>query len=384
MTHTSSLPLDGDVRREVESYLRRTGWMPGRPGAFGELWSFRGAEEQRIAVPFALASDSREFQAVALRVAIREQRSQEAVANDIHHEFLDVQNYRIADSFVTDGSVPLEGAAAVLVSARRLTRAAATTSRRPRARIGSNYSPAADELASRARLSHTRSGSFLLPVVMPINPVESHVNQILESLQDVRIEAAERRVTRTLASALTALNSTISPGREVRGDDLLNLVDSGVSRELVSAVRVITASSGVHAFEVQFGWAQSVGRPGGVPPEVKISQEASPLLLDLEDKLNIAAPRRQESISGQIVEIRHMPGDLTGEIALRTIRNGRSVEVRILVQEAVVRAAADWFKEGRAALAHGEILSPPSRALVMPNPASVIPLDEIFLDGFSS
>lgn len=375
-----------DLRMEVESYLVRNGWVMGSRGEFGELWSRpESAGDLRIAVPKRVFPESREFMALVGRLSESEARLPLEVEDELEREFQDVQTYRIADAFVREESVLLDSAATVLQSARRLIRAAATTARKPRAYIGSSFSAPADQVANRARLSHTRRGSFVLPVVMPIDPPVTAANQILGFETDVTLETSERRATRTLASALAALDAiAVRSDSEPMRDGLVGLVESGVSRELVAAVRAIASDSGVHAFETRFQWAAGVGAPGGLQEKIVIPDDSVPLLRRLEAKLQKSKPRAEESISGPIVEIRHLPGDATGEMSVRTARGNRMAEVRVTASGDVIQQAADWFKSGRAVLAHGRVVSTPGRPLSMPEPLSVMPLDQLFLDAFRS
>ncbi len=370
-----------DVRREVESYLARNGWVRGAPGQFGELWTNRHNDVSQLAVPFEIKMDSREFQALVWRLAEDERREASAVSEALEQEFQDVQEYRIADRFVSDESVLLDSAATVLGSARGLLRAAATTARKPRAYIGSAFSRPADEIARRARLSHTRRGSFVLPVVMPIDPPDTLSDHLFEAAE-APIETDERRVTRTLAAALAALDSiAIRPDREPGVAEVLALVESGVSKELVAAVRAIATDAGVHAFETSFEWSAGVGAPGGMPTRILISDEAAPLLGRVERRLKTSKPNVDQSVSGQIIEIRHLPGEPSGEIAIRTARDSRMAELRITTTAETIQEAADWFKQGRAILARGMVVTTPGRPLSMPSPASVFPIDELYLDG---
>jgi hypothetical protein len=375
------MAIERDVRREVASYLARAGWKPGQGGASGELW-FRSGDsvDQRpgLAVPYEFEADSLELAAVVKRLSMVEQRDASDVADELEREFLDVQQYRIADRFVTDESVLLESASTVLSAARRLLRAAATTARKPRAQIGPNFSAPADEIAARARLAHTRRGSFVLPIVMPVEPPEQSENDLIQGLAP--IEPSERRVTRTLATALAALdNIAIKPGRMPRADDVMALIQSGVSRELVTAVRAIASESGVHAFDTKFKWAPGVGSPGGIPERVVISDDAVTLLGKVEDQLRKVKPEPDQSVSGQIIQIRYIPGDATGEIAIRTIRNNRNVEIRITEVARTVVEAYDWAHSQRAIIARGLITRAPGKPLSMPDPSVVRPLDELFV-----
>jgi hypothetical protein len=373
-----------DLREEVISYLRRQGWSPGQPGQFGELWTSAQDSDSRLAVPFKLQVDSREFLALAAGLAREEQRSPGDVAGAIEHEFLDLQAYRIGDTYVLEDRVLLDSAAIVLDSARKLIRAAANTARKPRAYIASNFSKTADEVAQKARLAHTRRGSFVLPIVMPIEPPEFLPNQILDEATEVKLESTERRTTRTLATALAALDQiAVRPDKEPGRAELEYLVEVGVSKELVTAVRAIAGDAGVHAFETRFQWAPGVGSPPGLPERVIISDEASTLLGRVEQQLRTARPRPEESISGQIVQIRQVPGEPRGEVTIRTIRNGKMAEVRVSTTPDVTRDATDWFKAGRAALAHGAVIAAPGRPLTMPSPQAVTPLDQILLDAFA-
>jgi hypothetical protein len=381
-----------DLRPSAESYLLRHGWNAGSAGQYGELWSrfdtegWSGdpsVETVRIAVPYRLERLSREYQAFIARLEESEQRAGETIAQDLENEFLDIQEYRISNTVENEDSAPLTTASTVLVAAKKLLRAASTTSRRPMPSIGSRFSRSADAVANRARLSHTRRGSYILPVVMPIErgPVLQH--QILDRATEVEIETDERRVTRTLASALAALDSIgVRPEQQLGTDGLIRLIESGVSRELVGAVRSIASDAGVHAFETTFGWAPGIGIPGGLPTRIFIPDEAVPLLERIETQLREVEPRPQESVSGQIVEIRHAPDDPAGEIAIWTARGSRTVEVRIRTKASLINEAADWFKAGRAVLARGAIIAAPGRPLLMPNPTLVAPLDVMYLETF--
>lgn len=372
--------VERDLRRELASYLSRLGWTPGGAGAFGELWGKQGAMDEvpQLAVPFRVDRDSREYFAIVWRLAQEEDRTEAEVADSVGREFQDVQNYRIADRFAFDHSVLLESASNVLASARRMVRAAATTSRKPRAQIGSNFSRPGDELAARARLSHTKTGSFVIPVVMPVEPPAQSTDEML--VRQVVVEPAERRVTRTLATAIAALDSVaLKPDRAPRPDDLMDLIQSGVSRELVAAVRGIASDSGIHAFDAQFQWAGSVDAPGGVPERVVIPDDAVELLAQIEEKLRIAKPEPDQSVSGQIVDVRYEYGDPTGEVAIKTIRNNREVEIRITVRSQIVDSAHDWAKRRRAIVARGNVTVLPGKPLRMLDPSAVLPMDELFL-----
>lgn len=366
------------ARRDVVSFLTRNGWVANPGGRIGELWRQDSAPTAAaIAVPYELDLGTAEYRAVVARLANFADASPQDMADEIEREFQDIHHYRIGDRFVAEESVLLDGAAAILANARRMVRAAATTARKPRASIGSNYSPPGDAFAAQMRLSHTRRGSFVLPVVMPVEPPELTDGDILGDR--TQIEPGERRVTRTLAAAVAAINSIIIvPDREPTTDDVVHLIQSGVSSEIVAAVRAIAAQPGVQALDLRFQWAPGLQAPGGIPERVVIPDEAAPILAKVESKLKTSRPESTEALSGQIIEIRHIPDAPLGEIAIRTIRNNRSVEVRITTTFDVIRSAYDWAKQSRAIIARGKVVSSPGRPLSIPRPEQVQPIDELF------
>lgn len=370
----------------VLSYLRRNGWHEVGRGAFGALWSLGdGAQADAgdaptLAVANRLEIDSFEYESVVSRLALNAERSIEAMSRALEAEFLDGQNYRVADKFLVDDSALLNGATVVLNSARKLMRAAATTSRKPRSRIGANYSAPGDELAKKARLAHTRHGSFILPVVMPVEPLSVESNHLQDDLGP--IEPGERAVTRTLATALAALDSiAVKPDKEPGPDDIANLVASGVSKELVVAVREIVVNAGVEAFDVSFEWAPALPEPKNTPARVLINDEASVLLNRVVETLGKLKPEPDASVSGQIVRIHYVQDDPMGEIAVRTDRGSRNADVEVTVTSAVVHQAYEWARDHRPVLVRGRLERIPGKPLSIPLPTDVIPVDMLFAGG---
>ncbi|NRD09508.1 hypothetical protein [Rathayibacter agropyri] len=368
-----------DLRVNVASYLARNGWQAGSGGGAGELWTQTrpNAGDVLLAVPYEVDQESFEFNALVERLAMHERRDVVVIRDALESEFLDTQSYRVSDRFVRDDAALLGSAFTILNSARKLLRAAATTARKPRPRIGSNYSRPADELAAKARLSHTRRGSFVVPIVMPVDPPASSDGQLDSALAP--IEPSERRVTRTLASAVTAIDTiAIKPEKEPGPDEIMGLVQSGVSMELVAAVRDIALDPGVEAFDTSFRWAAALGAPGRMPDRVVIPREAASLLGKVALTLGRTRPEPEASVSGQIVQIRYVQDDPTGELAIRVERTNRQADIFVTVSSDVIHDAYVWARNHRAVLARGLIERSPGRPLAIPNPTDVVPIDVLF------
>lgn len=376
-----------NMQINVASYLARHGWHRASRGPAGELWALGDdlvleglgrTEELTLAVPDEFEFQSFEYQGIVERLARVAHTGVDALSFALEGEFLDAQNYRIKDRYVIEDAAQLDSAATMLGSARRLTRAAATTSRKPRARIGQNYSPPGDELAQKARLAHTRHGSFILPVVMPVDPPAAE-EQTVNDLGPV--EPGERAVTRTIASALAALDTiAIKPDREPTPDDVMNLVTSGVSKEFVVAVRDIISKGGVDAFDVSFEWAPALAEPKNVPERVVIVDDARTLLDRVATTLGKTRDEPDASVSGQIVRIHYVQDDPMGEVAIRTERRNRVVDVQVTVTAEIIHQAYDWARDHRPVIVRGRIVRSPGRPVWIPEPTSdLMPIDRLFV-----
>lgn len=373
-----------DTTQEVRDYLRFTGWTEQPPGPAGALWVRREAsgDSAAIGVPRVLRNGQLEYTGVIERLAAYERRPSTEVAEAVQNVYTDVANLRAANESLIRGSIPLRAGVSLVSSAARMVRACATTAQRPRANIGSAYSKVADELIKAARFGHTQEGSYVLPVLMPLGERPPPQQEVIHDLELDRVpwEPAERRVMRTFAEALGAVDlQVIKPAREPRAADMSALVAAGASREFVIALRDIIADTGVAVFHSRFSWAAAARPPSSPPKEVSIPAEASELLTKAAKLLRSERPDRSEIITGPIVEVRHVPGDPLGSIAIQTTRSGRPSEVRLTLDEPRLNEALDWMRAARTVVAEGHVSHRPSQGFRMDKVISVQPLDATFL-----
>jgi hypothetical protein len=311
-----------------------------------------------------------------------EQTSFEDIADRIRDVFIDVTELSVASIFAISESIPLASGVDLLASAKMMLRAAATAAVRPRADIGGNFSTVADRIAGQSRLGHTREGSYVIPLLMPLLPQDDSTRAPLSGLETHRVEyePAERRVTRTLAQALNAMQQRIvEPGREPGVQDVIPLVSAGVTRELVAAVHSILSQPEVGDFKATFQWAGAIAPPGGVPTRVELPATAHRLLASAQKLLKSSRRDPGEIVTGPIVEIRQLPDAPTGEIAIQTMRSGKMSEVRVQLSAQELDAAHAWMTERRAVVAEGPLIRDRGRPLRMPEPSGVHPVDETVL-----
>lgn len=372
---------------EIESYLKRTGWKADDRGVSGALWRNQTAagDSAVIAVPSRVQAGSAEWRALIARIANFENRLDAHVEFDVEHPYVDVTRFRAANEYIIDRTIPLVAGVGLVSTAYKILRASATIARQNRAQIGGNFSKLGDEIVNRARLGHSERGSYILPVLMPLSIQERELaggfwEDPSGVLGSVPLETSERRVTRTMAAALDAIGRiVIDPAREPRANIVDPLVASGVCKELVMAVEDVLSDPAVSVFEAGFSWARGVTAPSGLPEKVTVPSEARDLLAKTARLLRRSKKDPGQRVSGPIVQVRHLPDDPFGEVALQTMRHGRYAEIRVLVKEDRISQALEWMKTSRTVVVEGQVVRDPGRPLRIDSPALIYPLDESLL-----
>jgi len=196
------------------------------------------------------------------------------------------------------------------------------------------------------------------------------------------LEPPERRVTRTFAEALTAVNKiVVEPAREPTSRITSDLVVAGVSREFVVALKKIVGEPSLATFEATFGRAAGARSPSGIPESIDIPH-ASIDLLDMTARL-LKQNRREatQTITGPIVEVRHVPEDPFGEVAIQTIRGGRPTEVRVRLGLEDIDRCLEWMRSAKTVVVEGDIVRTPGRPLRIERPSRFNSLESTFLGG---
>jgi hypothetical protein len=207
---------------------------------------------------------------------------------------------------------------------------------------------------------------------------------VLDGLEVSRrgFEPAERRVTRTLAQALSALQEhVIEPAKEVRKTELHPFVDAGGSRELVNALSNVLTQESVAQFTASFSWAEAVPGATSLPTTFQVPAAAQDLLKQSSRLLRDLKVSRTQVLTGPVVLIEHPPGDPFGEIAIQTMRNGRVARVHVRVRVEELDQAHEWMREERTVLVEGAVRAQRSQPLMVDKPRRVGPLDETMLSS---
>jgi hypothetical protein len=336
-----------------------------------------------IAIPSSERVDPRRVQDIVERIARLERRPTEEISDATKYLWVDVTNLRAANDYLIADSIPLNTAASMVAAARVMLRATGTTSRRERAEIRGNYAPQGDEVVKSASMAHTREGSFVIPILVPL-PEVSEPNTPQQPLVELIRSAPEpfaRRVTRTFAMALNAVHDLIvEPATEPTVARLHEAVERGVSREFCAALARVLAEPVVSEFEARFDWAPALPGPSNLR-QISIDSAAQLHVAQAAEKLRTTRIEPRRNFSGKIDQLRHVEGTDIGEIWISTIRHGKACEIKVVLPMDVYTSALEWHGQGRAVIVEGQVKTDTSRRLYVDSPERCYPMDQTYLDG---
>lgn len=373
-------------REGLVELLQTYGWVASRRGELGGLWvKPEQSDKGMIAVPAEDQLSDFDWSSVITRLADAEQATFKDLAEKAEDASVDITRLSALTPF-SDGTILVQAGMSLVLCAHSVVRSTATTSFSPRGHIGGRYSKTGDAIVARVRMAQTEEGSYVVPVRIPLSREDplsaigaTSGEQYLGGLERKRLEPAERRVTRTIAQALSAIDQVVvRPEKEPQLRDLHDVVSAGASQELISAISKVTSEDGVEGFSARFQWAPVYSRPSGLEDVVIIDSQATGRLQRAAKILRTVQAPQGQVLTGPLVEVRHLPQDPYGSVSVDTVRNGRRCEVRVQLSASQIGPAYEWARTERPVLAQGPVLRE-GRGLWMRKPDRFLPLDEIYL-----
>lgn len=302
-----------DARERLINYLRAAGWnVPQRDGPSGGLWR-DPRSGLGIPVPNVLTEGGLDWEQILLRLARAEDATTTVIANRLTGQLVDIANLRAANDIVIADTIPYKVGVAPVRDSWQMLRSCATTSMGPKAHIR-NYRKTADEIAEEARMGHTKRGSFVIPILMPL-PTErapTDAAQPIAGMEEVAApEPVTRRVMRTFAEALAAMDElVVIPEREPTSDGVFDLVRAGVSHEFTSALARVLTQPAVAEFSATFEWAPGEAPAPRTAPTVAVPSAAAERVERVSRKLRTQAGRRGvEVLTGPVVGVHRTDDD---------------------------------------------------------------------------
>jgi hypothetical protein len=329
-------------------YLNATGWLaPSDPGTAGGLWRYPRSE-LLLPVPNDLVEDGVDWQRLVERLAIVEEAAITDVLARLDGRTVDIANLSAANDVVISDTIPFAAGVTLVREGWTMLRTSATTSLGPRPFIR-KYRPAGDEIIERARMAHTKRGSFIIPVHLPIPEPEVQLGEADPTFEGLEVkppESEQRRVMRTFAESLAAIDTiAVQPERDPNSDGMHDLVRAGVSHQFASALHRVLNEDSVSEFSTSFEWAPSGGPAPSGPARVEIPASARQRIKVVADKLKSPPQQRMsEELTGPIIRVeRHTDTD-TGVVTVQAVRAGRVAHVNVNVSSGRLDEALVWMR----------------------------------------
>lgn len=366
--------LAGDnLRGDLTDYLKDVGWSITSSGRSGEMWS--SPRGRQVGIPHRLTIETPETVGVLTRVAADIGKSARDAALLVRGQWIDTLSFRASSDLYIRDTIPAKAGVDLFTSAWKLLRVAATTSLTPTPQINGNWSLQGDDAIDNARFAQTERGSYILPLLVPLQRELGDTTGTFSAKGHYH-EPPARRATRTLIDALDAVNRVIiQPEVLPSASKVEDLVQFGVSRELITAVGSIIKHSSVAALDITVNWADRVEAPSKAPLHLTIPSDARTRLEAVAPQFKKTRSQKVETLSGPICIMEDRPGEIRGHAAIETSRNGRQSRVDVVLNREQLEQAHDWFKSHDTIIVQGQVDSTP-KGLIIRSPQRFISRNE--------
>lgn len=311
--------------RDVASWLRMRGFAhAGGYGEYGAIFQrLHDDREQELILPTAV--DARDFvrrmSELVDDLSTFEKREPSEVLTDLRLAPFDVVKVRSpdADEF---GSIRFSAGVALHDESRNIMLSSANSAASPvprRSWRGRHFDEAADYIES-VRLGQTQRGSFILTVLSPWDFVPGTQRSL--DLSDLTFG---RRVTRALASALSATERALRQSVVAGEQPLVESYQSGVTSNFCSALaRLAIVGDGI---DITLGWSPS--KPDSKVVKLSLRREDAAVLDKAAKALASQEAEPGFRIEGLVTGITEPSQRFDGDAVVETVLAGSVRKVRM-------------------------------------------------------
>jgi hypothetical protein len=286
------------------------------------------------------------------------------------------------DQHMSDGTIPLRQASALLENIDDMIRSAALTTANPHS-TGRGRIPGLvnDFLNDDVRMGHTKHGSFIITVAARLDAVTvAHAPAPQDSTSDGDevMPSFTRQVMTTLARSLNITKQVAESS--INAPDMDDAIASGMRLPMVKALQSMGAGEGLRALDMTFEWAPIERQRVPVNSKIEMTRETVQLLEHVSEQLVRKDPPRQVTLTGPVIELRRGDdsddeGVGAGDIVLRADVDNVWRKVSITLSGDDYDAAIQAHREKFPLTVTG-ILDKPGRSWTLQHPA----LDRSFLN----
>ncbi|UYB35963.1 hypothetical protein N9A08_15335 [Arthrobacter koreensis] len=388
MTLSTEDAVNYDAETNLADYLEFHGWSRRSEGSYGTLWR-AGAAGFELAVPRGIRPGTGMWDGTLDMIADLQASTRAVVDKSVRRFWMDVTDFRATSSVVRGDRIAAEAGSSLFSGAWKILRSSATTARGSKIAIAGNYSAPGDKTIQRAMFAQTEPGSYVLPLLVPIQRGmhdsgwgESAQNALMNEdfFQTTGEESDGRRVTRTMAQAMTSVYRTIiEPDREPTAQAINETVIAGASREMVKALYDIVSEETVAGLDMKFTWAPKGGPIASGLTSVGIPKESAFLLKRAFEGMVPSKKQMRTVLSGPILALYHPKGQNFGEATIEAAYRGRIRRVTVPLRGAnVLDHAHQWFRAHETLLVTGTV-RPTSEGLRIDTPEDLRPVGQTML-----
>ncbi|PPF41855.1 hypothetical protein C5B85_18210 [Pseudoclavibacter sp. AY1F1] len=379
--------LDG---ARVAQFLATQNWTIQSDLGYAQVWSEPGAVDKlirRILIPKDPTLDDykvRLSQALS-RISETYAWSLADLAEQIAAVSADLFFVRV-DQHMTDGTIPLRQASALLESIDDMIRSAALTTANPLS-TGRGRMPTLvnDFLNDDVRMGHTKRGSFIITVAARLDSPADAASSAEPG--SVAVKATTQRAASFTRQVMTTLARTLEVTKQVaessaHAPDFDQAMETGMRLPMVKALQSMGSSEGLRSLDMSFEWAPIEPQREAVEDKIDMSRETVLLLDRISERLVRKDPPKDLTITGPVVELRRgaesesvSDGRGAGEVVLRADIDGSWRKVGITLSG----TDYDWAIEAhrkKLPLTAGGVLEKVGRSWVLSEPV----LDTAFLE----
>lgn len=222
-----------------------------------------------------------------------------------------------------DGSISLEHGVTIVTQAREMLLAAACAAKQPQALYRAGANKDAVDYLHRVRLGQTEHGSFVVTLLSPVPPTLQQ--PLFFDWPDLSFEPPERRVTRSLAGALTATRKAIDLGMRSDGASFFDAVENGVSANFCEALSRLTDHS--DGLEVSIAWARTRPAPIAISRQ-EYSQADAEVLDEAARLLRAREPRPDQELFARVIKLKRDFEEVEGLVTLKALVDGKVQSVQ--------------------------------------------------------
>ncbi|WBT08811.1 hypothetical protein PAB09_00130 [Corynebacterium sp. SCR221107] len=361
----------------LTSWLSSKSWTEKSTGPMGALWGpMEDSQlETLIGIPQHFETDPIAVSGLLKRLSDHFRMSELDIRNEIEFRTVDISRFAInvnLEKSLGVSTAPLSDVSRLFSGTGRIFRAASITCQSPTEVIGDAFPASSKRLFHKIQAGFTEQGSYVLPVYVEVgDPQTSHDL----SGQAHVVPTEYRKVTQTVALAFEKMfEKVIDPNKEPTSRDAIrDLVESGISKEFLTAVTDLIPTDGSDAY-AKFQWAPShsiTPEAKNLPTEFVVPNDARDLLTSVSKRFKPTAPEpepldgiikgiiREDNGSVITVMDAHRGGKNPGE--------GRRATIEV-VHHDVDNARLDefyrWFRASDKVYFQGSVLKQSNRLTI--------------------